>query len=295
VTGTFGTLGLFGTLGSLGDLVEDIVVGLTEPLGRGTDAAGDIVRTRGGSAANVASAAAQLGRVPARYLGCIGPDATGDGLVAGLERDGVEVRVQRRGCTGAIVILVEPGGERTMVPNRGASMLLETIPDDWLEGLALLHVPAYGFCAEPLATSTLEALRRARDRGIATSIDASSVGALRTYGRDRIRALLSDIAPDHLIANADEAEFLGLDEPGYLEYTALVVKHGSAPTEARPPGGEWLEVPVVPVEAVLDTTGAGDAFAAGYLSAVIVGDGIAAACAAGNAWAAHALGRAGAL
>jgi len=144
-----------GVLGSLGDLVEDIVVGLSEPLAIGTDAAGDIVRTRGGSAANVASAAAQLGRVPARYLGCVGPDATGDGLVAGLERDGVDVRVQRRGCTGAIVIIVEPGGERTMVPNRGASILLEPIADDWLDGLAVLHVPAYGFCAEPIATTAL--------------------------------------------------------------------------------------------------------------------------------------------
>ena len=284
-----------GTLGSLGDLVEDIVVTLTEPLAIGTDAAGDIVRTRGGSAANVASAAAQLGRVPARYLGCVGPDSTGDGLVAGLERDGVDVRVQRRGCTGAIVILVEPGGERTMVPNRGAAVLLETIADDWLDGLAVLHVPAYGFCAEPIAISATNALQRARARGVTTSIDASSVGALRMYGRDRIRALLSDISPDHLIANADEAGFLGLDEPGYLPYTTLVVKHGSAPTEARPPGGEWLEVPVAGVDDVRDTTGAGDAFAAGYLSSVILGDDITAACAAGNASAARALGRAGAL
>ena len=284
-----------GALGSLGDLVEDIVVGLEEPLAIGTDAAGDIVRTRGGSAANVASAAALLGRVPARYLGCVGPDATGDGLVAGLERDGVDVRVQRRGCTGAIVILVEPGGERTMVPNRGAAVLLERIDDDWLDGLAVLHVPAYGLGAEPIGTTAIDVLRRARERGIATSIDASSVGMLRTFGRDRIRALLTAIAPDHLLANADEAEFLGLDEPGYLPYTTVVVKHGAQPTVARLPGGERLEVPVVPVDEVRDTTGAGDAFAAGYLSAVILGDDIATGCAAGNAWAAHALGRAGAL
>ena len=284
-----------GTLGSLGDLVEDIVVTLSEPLSIGTDAAGDIVRTRGGSAANVASAAAQLGRVPARYLGCVGPDATGDGLVAGLELEGVEVRVQRRGCTGAIVIIVEPGGERTMVPNRGSSTLLETITDDWLDGLAVLHVPAYGFCAEPIASSAVNALQRARARGVTTSIDASSVGALRTYGRERIRALLSELSPDHLLANSDEAEFLGLDEPGHLPYSTLVVKHGSAPTEARPPGGEWLEVPVARVPEVRDTTGAGDAFAAGYLSAVVLGDHLNAACAAGNAWAARSLGRAGAL
>jgi len=130
---------------------------------------------------------------------------------------------------------------------------------------------------------------------VTTSIDASSVGMLRTYGRERIRALLAELAPNHLLANSDEAEFLGLEEPGYLPYTTLVVKHGSAPTAARPPGGDWLEVPVVPVEEVRDTTGAGDAFAAGYLSAVILHEDIATACAAGNASAAHALGRSGAL
>jgi sugar/nucleoside kinase (ribokinase family) len=275
--------------------VEDIVVTLTEPFAIGPDAAGDIVRTRGGSAANVASAAAQLGRVPARYLGCVGPDATGDGLVAGLHADGVDVRVQRRGCTGAIVIIVEPGGERSMVPNRGASVLLETVSDEWLDGLAVLHVPAYGFCVEPLATTALDALRRARERGIATSVDASSVGALRGYGRERIRALLRAISPDHVLANADEAQFIGLEEPGFLPYSTLVVKHGSAPTAARRPDGGWLEVPVVHVDDVRDTTGAGDAFAAGYLSAVILGHDIATACRAGNASAAHALGRAGAL
>lgn len=284
-----------GALGSLGDLVEDIVVWLEEPLAIGTDAAGDIVRTRGGSAANVAAAAAQLGRVPARYLGCVGPDATGDGLVAGLEQIGVDVRVQRRGGTGAIVILVEPGGERTMVPNRGAAVLLERIADDWLDGLAVLHVPAYGFCAKPIATTTIDALRRARERGIATSIDASSVGALRAYGRERIRTLLAELSPDHLVANSDEAQFLGLKEPSYLPYTTVVVKHGAEPTVARLPGGDRLEVPVVPVAQVRDTTGAGDAFAAGYLSAVILGADTATACAAGNAWAAHAVGRAGAL
>lgn len=286
---------MIGALGSLGDLVEDIVVGLTEPLSIGTDVAGEIVRTRGGSASNVASAAAKLGLVGSRYLGCVGNDAAGDGLVAGLTSGGVDVRVQRRGSTGAIVIIVEPGGERTMVPNRGASMLLESIPDSWLDGLALLHVPAYGFCGGPLANSSLDALRRARALGITTSVDASSVGALRAYGLEPIRELLAEIAPDHLIANSDEAEFLGVTKAGFLPSTTLVVKHGSAPTAARPPGGEWLEVPVAPVEEVRDTTGAGDAFAAGYLSGVILGDDIASACAAGNAWASHALGCAGAL
>ncbi len=283
-----------GVLGSLGDLVEDIVVWLDEPMAIGTDAAGSIIRTRGGSAANVASAAAHLGRVPVRYLGCVGPDATGDGLVAGLQQSGVEVRVQRRGRTGTILVLVGPDGERSMVPDRGAALLLEPVEDAWLDGLAMLHAPAYGFCGEPISTTVLDALRRARERGLTTSVDASSVGALRGYGRDHIRALLTDLAPDHLLANADEAEFLGVEEPGFLPHTTIVVKRGAEPTVALM-GGRRVEVPVAPVAEVRDTTGAGDAFAAGYLSAVVDGADVREACEVGNGLAAAALGCAGAL
>lgn len=283
-----------GVLGSLGDLVEDVVVWLDEPLAIGTDTSGSIIRTRGGSAANVASAAARLGGVGVRYLGCVGSDPAGDSLVAGLHEAGVDVRVQRRGRTGTILVLVEPGGERSMVPDRGSALLLENVADEWLDGLSVLHVPAYGFCGEPLATSVLDALRRARERGITTSIDASSVGALRGFGRDRIRSLLADLSPDHLLANADEADFLGVEEPGYLPYTTVVVKHGAQPTVAWT-GGQRVEVPVQPVTDVRDTTGAGDAFAAGYLTAVIESAAVQSACDAGNRLAATALGHAGAL
>ncbi len=283
-----------GVLGSLGDLVEDVVVWLDEPLAIGTDAAGSIIRTRGGSAANVASAAARLGRVGVRYLGCIGSDPAGDGLVAGLRDASVDVRVQRHGRTGTILVLVEPGGERSMVPDRGSALLLETVDDAWLDGLSVLHVPAYGFCGEPLATSVLDALRRARERGITTSVDASSVGTLRGYGRDRIRTLLADLSPDHLVANAEEAEFLGVEEPGFLDRTTVVVKNGSRPTTALV-GGRRVVVNVEPVSEVRDTTGAGDAFAAGYLTAVIDGADAAEACLAGNRLAATALSSSGAL
>jgi len=283
-----------GVLGSLGDLVEDVVVWLDEPLAIGTDAAGSIVRTRGGSAANVASAAASIARVDVRYLGCVGSDSAGDALVAGLEEAGVEVRVQRRGRTGTVLVLVEPGGERSMVPDRGSALLLETVSDDWLDGLSVLHVPAYGFCGEPLGTSVLDALRRARERGITTSIDASSVGALRGFGRDRIRSLLADVAPDHLFANAEQADFLGIELPGSLPSTTVVVKHGAQPTVAWT-DGRRVEVPVEPMSEVRDSTGAGDAFAAAYLTAIIEGAAVQSACDAGNRLAAMALGRAGAL
>ncbi len=282
------------SVATLGDLVEDIVVWLAEPLAVGTDTAGQITRTRGGSAANVAAAVAVRGLVPARYLGCVGPDPTGDRLVADLSRAGVEVRVQRRGSTGTIVVLVSADGERTMIPQRGAATLLEPVDDSWLDQLAVLHVPAYSLCVEPTATAAQDALRRARARQVVTSIDASSVGALSQLGRGRARNLLTDLAPDHLLANADEAAFLGVGHDDWLADTVRVVKHGANPTLVLI-GSQRAEVPVPPVSGIRDTTGAGDAFAGGYLSAVATGQDPISAATVGHGLAAQALARPGAL
>ena len=83
-----------------------------------TDNPAVIHRTRGGSAANVAAFARRGTAVPARFIGCVGADPAGDMLCAELAGRGVDVRVQRRGRTGTIVVLVDGDGERTMYPDR---------------------------------------------------------------------------------------------------------------------------------------------------------------------------------
>ncbi|MFE7593279.1 carbohydrate kinase family protein, partial [Kitasatospora sp. NPDC057512] len=143
-------------LGVLGDLVEDIVVWADGPLRHGTDSGARVFRRRGGSAANVACFAA--GQYPARFLGCVGEDAVGDGVVAELTGHGVDVRVSRRGRTGSVVVLIDQDGERTMLPDRGAATLLERVPDAWLAGLTHLHVPAYSFDGEPVGGTAVDPL-----------------------------------------------------------------------------------------------------------------------------------------
>jgi len=103
----------------VGDLIDEIAVRLDAPWRRGSDAAAQITRRRGGSAANVAVAAVAAGG-SARFIGAVGQDATAETLEAALVRAGVEPLLQRGGRSASIVVVVEPDGERTMLPDRAA-------------------------------------------------------------------------------------------------------------------------------------------------------------------------------
>jgi sugar/nucleoside kinase (ribokinase family) len=278
-----------GVLAVVGDLTEDVVVWLEEPLRPGTDTAATVHRSRGGSGANVAALAARLG--PTRFFGCVGNDPTGDQLVKQLEGTGVDVRVQRRGVTGTVVVVVDQSGERTMFPSRGASALLEDPDPTWLDGVAHLHAPAYALDLDPARTAVLDLLRAVKERGGSTSVDASATSLLERLGVPEARRLLHDLAPDWLFANEDEGAMLapaGADE-WLPDSTALVVKHGPGATVLRRRGERPVEVPVAPVAVVRDTTGCGDAFAAAFLTEVLGGGSVEAACLAGHALAATLL------
>src|SRR6478735_2045460 len=97
----------------VGDLVEDVVVWVDRPVTAGTDNPATVRRSPGGSAANVAAAVARCGG-RARFIGRVGDD--GDGLVDELAADGVDVRVQRGGRSGTVVVLVAPDGEGRCCP-----------------------------------------------------------------------------------------------------------------------------------------------------------------------------------
>jgi sugar/nucleoside kinase (ribokinase family) len=272
----------------IGDLLEDVVVRTAGPPARGTDTAAVIDRARGGSAANVAVAAAAAG-CPTRFVGRVGFDAVGERLVGDLVAAGVEARVQRAGRTGCVVVLVEPGGERTMLPDRGAAGELGPIDPAWLDGVRWVHVPAYSLCAEPIGASTRAALAEVRRAGGNVSVDVSSVGAVSAFGRERFVELLRSLAPDVVLATDEEAALLGSWRPGLL-----VVKRGADAVLVEPAGGTVVEVPVGAVDGVVDTTGAGDAFAGGFLAAVLAGARAADAAVAGVALAGRTLRAVGA-
>lgn len=284
-----------GVLGSVGDLVEDIVVHLLEPVNAASDTRSQVTRRRGGSAANVVEAACRAGG-RARFIGQVGDDSTGRWLTDDLLAVGAEVAVRRSGRTGTIVVLVGSDGERTMLTDRAACTDLDGVDTTWLDGLHTLHVPYYSLVGEPLATTAEELVAAAHLRGLRVSVDVSSTALLLAEGVDRALGRIADLRPQVVLANEAEAEVLGRGlDPQRLHGATVVVKRGAGPASVATGDGSVHHVPAVTLPVVRDTTGAGDAFAAGLLLAMAAGADAVEAVAAAHRVAADAVRRASTL
>jgi len=250
---------------TIGDLVEDVVVWLNTELNIGSDTESVIRRTRGGSAANVSMFGALTG-TPSRFIGQVGHDRLGSQLCEVLRDSGVDVQVIADGRTGSIVVLVQPNGQRSFLTDRGVASHLAHFDATLMNDVSILHVPTYSLTDEPLASTCVQYINAARATGAIISVDASSSSVLTQYGIDRYRALIQSLQPDIFMCNEDEAKVLGLGAQQPMAGAALtVIKQGPLPVIAVQHDGTTTEVAVTPVANIVDTTGAGDAFAAGFL------------------------------
>ena len=258
-------------LGSVGDLVEDVVVYLHEQVNVASDTRATVIRRRGGSAANVIAAACRAGGA-ARFIGQVGDDATGRSLTEALIADGASVIVRRGGRTGSIIVMLDHTGERTMLSDRAACTDLTDPSPEWLDGLDTLHIPYYSLVGEPLATTTTTLAGWAIERGIRVSIDTSSSAVLHQVGPAQALARIRAMRPSVVLANELEAAALGPElHPDHLHRALVIIKQGAQPAIVLQAGQPSREVPAETVENVRDTTGAGDAFAAGLLLALADG------------------------
>jgi len=263
----------------VGDLVLDVVLKADAPIESSTDVPGRVEIRQGGSAANVARWLARLG-ARSQLVCAVGRDGAGRSLVAQLRRDDVTVRAIRIAGyrTGRIGVLVAPGGERSFVADRRAATRLEPgdLKPEWFENLSLLHLPAYSLLVEPLGSAGLRAVELARARGARVSVDLASVGPLLAHGRREARDLVSRVTPDLIFATESEAEaLLGRHAPeGLLDHASVaVIKRGArgARVFARVDHGQPEPEPPIQFDVATtavtadDTTGAGDAFDAGFI------------------------------
>ena len=242
---------------AFGDVTLDVVVRPSGPLAPGGDTAAEIQVGPGGQAANVAAWAAFLG-ARARLIAKRGADDAGALVTAQLAARGVEILGPTEGRNGVICSLVGDDGERTLASDRGVSPELrgDELQPAWLAGCDHLAVSGYALLREPARSAAASAVRHARGHGAAVSVDLAPGNAIRDAGAEGVAHALRGLAPDAVFATEDELQQIG----GRFSGPSWIVKRG-----ARGCSFAGEERASLPVERVVDTTGAGDALAAGWI------------------------------
>ena len=284
---------------AFGDVIDDIVVVPLEKIRADTDTTSSIRFRPGGTAANTAS---WLGFSGAQvdFVGTVGADDV-ERHSHTLERCGVTTHLAPHPTlpTGTIVVLVD-GEQRTMLTERGANAELhpDMVTDALLEAAAVLHFSGYSLFGshDPAAFTGL--IARAHAHGVTVSVDPGSAGCIRDFG---VEAFLDAIAgADILFPNLEEGQVLtGLVEPGAVaealaeRFAVVALTMDAQGALVATSGSATTRIPAV-VSQLVDPTGAGDSFSAGFLAEWVRSADVVAAASAGAQLAARAVAQIGA-
>ncbi len=228
----------------------------------------------GGSAGNTIRAMACMGCHTA-FIGKVGEDTTGDFFTQALENLGITPIIFRgKERSGKCVSLISPDGERTMVTHLGAALELkaEEIGSSIFEGYDCLYIEGYLVQDHTLLRHTIAT---AKARGLKIAIDLASFNVV-AENLDFLREIVAEYV-DILFANEDEAKaFTGEEEPinalqAISELCELVIVKIGMRGALIKHGGEVVHVGIMAAAKRVDTTGAGDFYAAGFLTGMCRG------------------------
>ncbi|WP_433226664.1 carbohydrate kinase family protein [Actinomadura formosensis] len=289
----------------VGDLMTDTVARAAYPLAKGSDTPAAVTTHGGGSGANVAAWLALEG-VEVAFVGRRGSDIAGRNRDMEMVGYGVDARLvmDPERPTGTCVVMVTHKGDRTMLSDPGANGAF--LPEDierckelFVQGIHL-HLSGYSLINEGSRQAAIHALDLARKAKMSVSVDGGSSSPLKRMGAEPFLEWTQGARL--LVVNAKEAEILtGRDTPSQAAkvltawYPQVVIKNGAEGalwyTNGRP---EPVTVPAEPVDKIVDGTGAGDAFIAGFLPPWLEGQQPADALTAGCRLAARAMKHLGA-
>jgi len=243
---------------TLGDLVLDVLVRLDAPLVPGGDVGARTVVRPGGQAANVAAWAASLG-ARSRLVTKRADDEAGRLAASAVEELGVELvgPFEPAGGTGVVVSLVGTDGERTMASDRGAggSFSADELDPAWLAGCDHLYVSGYCLTHEPGRHMAETAVAAARSQRATVSVDLAATSAIESCGVEQLREFVTAVRPDGVFCNEEEDRTVG----GPVEGIHWILKRGARGASFG--GDDLAAVATTPT----DSTGAGDALAAGWI------------------------------
>ena len=253
----------------IGDLALDVIAQLKESINYGNDTSSRISTHPGGQAANVSTWITRTNS-KAQLVARVGNDPVGFALISDLDKYGVDhMNLMRSGRpTGVVVILVDANGERTMFPDNGGNADLEVSDLPLLDGFDGVYLSGYALLDFRSRDVVLDMVKKIKAAGIPIFFDPTTTGAMKIISREEVLSWVSLM--DGILLNAEEAIYLGgnsqieLAAENLKAYTPLVViKLGSRGAMAVFKD-ESVRVAAVTTN-VVDTTGAGDSFAAGFI------------------------------
>jgi sugar/nucleoside kinase (ribokinase family) len=248
------------------------------------DAMGPAREISGGSAANTLAGLAALGAKCA-FIGQVADDQLGEVFAHDIRAGGIAFATPARPGeppTARCLIFVTPDGQRTMNTYLGASQFLpaEALDDKAIADAAVLYLEGYLWDPEEPRAAMRKAIAAAKDAGRKVAFTLSDAFVIARHGDD-FRDLIAAGAIDILFANEHELAALTGREDFHEGIAALkdsvpvLVVTRSEKGAVAVAGGEQAEVPAEPIAQVVDTTGAGDLFAAGFLFGHVRGRGLA--------------------